>query len=377
MTDTERYFDTADIISQNNRAYLKGEGFIVAEEGPFSPSTAKPDGGWGVHGPAETKGGRTTEEEWEPIGSVLSESDLVMDRNTKAILRRLQSALNKENKNFSEALAKNSKELKEEIEEAKDNLCSQMSSDLAHHKKELEDQIYLLKQDVFGDFSKDSFNDSVLNEIKMTDSWVSSLYSKLKDNLSELEETTDKLREALKTSDANITTDFYDVNTELTGLKEKLSRLEEKVDEIEDSPSEVVTNDELCSTATELREEIKNHIEVLRSRADDHYVALNKELSSTSVSFQKETKALKNHADALFTDLDKKLSFTNTEHKNFQTKIVSLQTTCNSLAKENKELKEQVAELTRLRKSISSAFSTLGAIIVAIFIIFIIVAVNE
>lgn len=59
MTDSERYYDTADVISQNNRAYLKGVGFVVAEEGPFSPSTAKPEGGWGVHGPAETKGGRT------------------------------------------------------------------------------------------------------------------------------------------------------------------------------------------------------------------------------------------------------------------------------------------------------------------------------
>ncbi len=208
--------------------------------------------------------------------------------------------------------------------------------------------------------------------------------SDIKYGIKNLEEITEDLRDSINDLETDVISDFNNVDTKLdelkekfSGLKEKLSELEEKVDEIEESPSEVVTRDELYSTAAELQEEIKNHLEVLRSRTDDHYVALNKELSSVRLSFQKETRYLKNQTGALFTDLDKKLSFNSSEHNNIQTKIVSLQTTFSSLAKENQELKEQVAELIKLRKSISSALSILGAIIVAIFIIFITFAVNE
>jgi hypothetical protein len=92
--DSNRYFGVDEIINQNNEAYLKGVGFVTApEDVVFTPSSAKPEQGWGVHGPKETKGGRTKTEEWETIGSAHLESDLIMDKNTKAIFHRVDSVL--------------------------------------------------------------------------------------------------------------------------------------------------------------------------------------------------------------------------------------------------------------------------------------------
>lgn len=50
--DSNRYFGVDEIINQNNEAYLKGVGFVTApEDVVFTPSSAKPEQGWGVHGP--------------------------------------------------------------------------------------------------------------------------------------------------------------------------------------------------------------------------------------------------------------------------------------------------------------------------------------
>lgn len=112
MTNEDsRLFETDEIIKQNNKAYLKGEGFITAQEGVFSPSTAKPEGGWGVPGLKEVKGGRTKEEEWETLGSAHLESDLIMDKNTKAIFRRISSVIKSKEESIRTSITKVSSKL--------------------------------------------------------------------------------------------------------------------------------------------------------------------------------------------------------------------------------------------------------------------------
>lgn len=147
--DSNRYFGVDEIINQNNEAYLKGVGFVTApEDVVFTPSSAKPEQGWGVHGLKETKGGRTKTEEWETIGSAHLESDLIMDKNTKAIFHRVDSVLKAKEVEIKAQLSQISQKLASVEKDVKDlnkarfsQSVNILAEDLDKLKESLESQL--------------------------------------------------------------------------------------------------------------------------------------------------------------------------------------------------------------------------------------------
>lgn len=207
--DSNRYFGVDEIINQNNKAYLKGVGFVTApEDVVFTPSSAKPEQGWGVHGPKETKGGRTKTEEWETIGSAHLESDLIMDKNTKAIFHRVDSVLKAKEIEIKAQLSQISQKLTSVEKDVKDlnkarfsQSVNILAEDLDKLKESLKERLSKVDIGISSFYTKETILRRDLDEkILQIDKILKELIDEIKANNKNRNLKTDSLEEELKLS---------------------------------------------------------------------------------------------------------------------------------------------------------------------------------
>lgn len=235
-----------------------------------------------------------------------------MDKNTKAILRRLKSELDKERDYYLEKLSEQSKDLRKEIKETKNELSSHLGSEIATREKNIETQLRRLKLSVFGDTDENSLTDPILGEVHMTNAWLSRLDSE---------------------------------------LSEKINALEANLAQEVCKSSSTLYKDELYSTVAVLREETKNKVTNLSVQTERKFTDFDRRLSQSALSNK--------------TDFD-----------SLRVRIASLEATLASITKENRQLKRQLIELTPPKNEEYSSLRSFGAVALFIFIVLVVIAVN-
>lgn len=276
------------------------------------------------------------------------------------------------------------KKNKEKIEQTEKNLNHRLDIESKNLESQipiedifqLKQEITLLKEKLFGNPDEYSIDTSVAEELVALRSYIGPLLS-LPDQLELLkrksEELTDEETKELgyKIDDLIVKTDelqdrhdnlkdflLDEINQTDNWVSRLNSELEEKISElgrkISEKPnaSSALNKDELYSTVAVLREETKNKV--------------------TNLSVQTEKR---------FTDFDRRLSqsimITKSDYNDLQTRAASLETALASIIKENRQLKEQVTQLSNPQNKEYSGLHTFGAIAFFVFLVLVIVACNS